>query len=195
MQGDQFGQNPMVRSFNTNKIETPENIPYITIQSKQKKSNRQRAYNDYLNTEKGGFFIYIKYADPDIVEAIQKNNGNWIDLRSADDYDIKQGESLKISLGVAMELPYGYEAHLAPRSSTLSNFGLMMNSIGIIDDTYCGDDDIWTFPAYAIRDTHVSKNDRICQFRIMEVMPLITFIKVDKLGNPNRGGLGSTGIK
>lgn len=138
--------------------------------------------------------IKIRYADKEIqkLEKIQK--GDWIDLRAAEDVVLKQGEYKLISLGIAMELPEGYEAHVAPRSSTFKNFGIICaNSFGIIDNSYCGNDDIWRFPAIALKDTVIHKNDRICQFRIVENQPSFEFIEFDVLGNSNRGGIGSTG--
>lgn len=119
---------------------------------------------------------------------------DWIDLRAAKDVELKQGEFALIPLGVAMELPKGYEAHVVPRSSTFKNFGIIQtNSMGIIDETYCGDDDFWFFPAIAMRDTIIQTNDRICQFRIVEHQPKVNFNEVENLGNKNRGGHGSTG--
>ena len=141
--------------------------------------------------------IKIKYFDKDI-EKLKYIDGksDWIDLRASEDVEFKKGEFKLIPLGVAMELPNGYEAHVVPRSSTFKNFGLIMtNSEGIIDNTYCGDNDMWKFPAIAMRDTIVHKNDRICQFRIMRNQPEIIFKEVDKLEGNNRGGFGSTGKK
>lgn len=137
--------------------------------------------------------IKIKY-----FRGIQKierfNVGDWIDLRAAEDINMKAGEIKLIPLGVAMELPEGYEALVAPRSSTPKKFGIMCaNSIGIIDESYKGDNDEWHFPAYAIRDTTIHKNERICQFRIIQHQPLIQLKEVDHLGNADRGGFGSTG--
>ena len=139
--------------------------------------------------------IKIKYFDKDI-EKLKYIDGksDWIDLRASEDVEIKKGEFKLIPLGVAMELPNGYEAHVVPRSSTFKNFGLIMtNSEGIIDNTYCGDNDMWKFPAIAMRDTIVHKNDRICQFRIMRNQPEIIFKEVEHLEGVDRGGFGSTG--
>lgn len=119
---------------------------------------------------------------------------DWIDLRASEEVTLKAGEFCLIPLGVAMELPEGYEAHVVPRSSTFKNYGIIQtNSCGIIDGTYCGDDDMWRMPVYAVRDTVIHVNDRICQFRIFENQPKITFDEVESLGNKNRGGFGSTG--
>lgn len=121
---------------------------------------------------------------------------DWIDLRSAETIEIKAFEYRLISLGFAMELPEGYEAHVLPRSSTFKNFGIIQtNSMGIIDNSYKGDEDYWFFPALALRDTVIEKGDRICQFRIMEKMNPVTFHFVETLGNKNRQGYGSSGIK
>ena len=119
-----------------------------------------------------------------------------MDLRAARDVELKAGEFALIPLGVAMELPKGYEAHVVPRSSTFKNFGVIQtNHMGVIDETYCGDNDQWFFPAYALRDTVIHVNDRICQFRIMEHQPSFSFEETDCLGNQDRRGHGSTGTK
>lgn len=119
---------------------------------------------------------------------------DWIDLRAAEDVEFHAGEFKLVNLGVSMELPKGYEAHVVPRSSTFKNYGLLQtNSCGIIDQTYCGQNDIWRWPAYATRDTIVHVNDRICQFRIVENQPKICFAEVDQLEGADRGGFGSTG--
>ena len=121
---------------------------------------------------------------------------DWIGLRAAEDVELVAGQFRLIPLGVAMKLPKGYEAHIVPRSSTFKNFGIIQtNHMGIIDETYCGDHDQWYFPAYALRDTRISVNDRICQFRIMEHQPAITFEERDALEGEDRGGLGSTGVR
>lgn len=138
--------------------------------------------------------IKIKYFTNDIdkIEKIEK--GDWIDLRSAEDVELKAGEFKLISLGVAMQLPKGYEAHIVPRSSTFKNFGIIQtNHQAVIDESYCGDNDIWKYPALAMRDTVIHKNDRICQFRIVKKMPKVKFEEVEMLGNKDRGGIGSTG--
>lgn len=138
--------------------------------------------------------IKIKYFDQEI-EQIQKISvGDWIDLRSAESVTILKGEYHLIPLGVGMILPDGYEAHVLPRSSTPKKFGIMCaNSMGVIDNSYSGDGDEWKFPAVAIRDTHIEKGDRICQFRIVKNQPGITFEVVDHLNETDRGGIGSTG--
>ena len=119
---------------------------------------------------------------------------DWIDLHTAEDVDMKAGEFRLIPLGVAIALPEGYEAHIAPRSSTFKHYGLLQtNSVGVVDGSYCGDNDQWYFPAYATRDGHVDKNDRICQFRILRNQPPLHFERVEHLSGPDRGGFGSTG--
>ncbi|MBP1755300.1 MAG: yncF [Firmicutes bacterium] len=139
--------------------------------------------------------IKIKYLS-DQIEKLQyiENKSDWIDLRAAEKFELKAGEFKLIPLGIAMELPKGYEAHIVPRSSTFKNFGILQtNSTGIVDESYCGDNDQWFFPALAMRDTIININDRICQFRIVEHQPRIDFIEVNQLGNQDRGGHGSTG--
>jgi len=139
--------------------------------------------------------ILIKY-HADITPIEQKEGSDWIDLRAAEDVEIFEGEFKLISLGVSMKLPEGYEAHIVPRSSTFKNWGIIQtNHMGVIDESYCGDEDVWKFPAYATRHTVIHKNDRICQFRIMKKQPEITFEITDKLEDVGRGGFGSTGIK
>ena len=159
--------------------------------------------------------IYIKLfegAEPLVI----KEQGDWIDLKTRVDIHMKspfantlsrvrkkdeqsltrnvEFEHMLIPLGVGMILPKGMEAHVLPRSSTFKNYGIIQtNSCGIIDNTYCGDNDQWYWPALAMRDTHISANDRICQFRIMENQPKIHFEEVEHLDGKDRGGFGSTG--
>ena len=135
---------------------------------------------------------HTKFDKP--IQAIE--NGDWIDLKSAVTYEYKKGDFFLIDLGVSMELPKGYEALLAPRSSTFKKYGLIVtNSIGIIDNLYHSDDDVWMLPVYALRDGRVEKNDRVAQFRIIENQPSIEFEVVEHLNNKPRGGFGSTGVK
>lgn len=130
----------------------------------------------------------------DIPDLFVHDDGDWVDLRAARDVEMLAGDYKAIPLGVAMELPRGYEAIVAPRSSTFKNYGIMpANGIGIIDESYKGDDDQWHFLAYATRDTFIHKGDRICQFRIIQHQPGIGFRMVTRLKNKNRGGIGSTG--
>lgn len=140
--------------------------------------------------------IQIKYFTDNIEKlAYIDGKSDWIDLRAAEDITMKAGEFKLIPLGVAMKLPKGYEAHIVPRSSTYKNFGIIQtNHQGVVDETYCGDGDQWFFPAYAMRDTEIFTNDRICQFRIMEHQPVLQFEEVPALLDENRGGIGSTGI-
>lgn len=139
--------------------------------------------------------IKIKYFT-DAIDRLDYIAGksDWIDLRASAEVSLKAGEFRLIPLGIAMQLPEGYEAHIVPRSSTFKNFGIIQtNSMGVVDESYCGDQDQWFFPAYALRDTTIHINDRICQFRIMAHQPPISFIPTEQLQNPNRGGHGSTG--
>jgi dUTP pyrophosphatase len=138
--------------------------------------------------------IKIKY-HTNIEEISTIQNSDWVDLRSAETFELKVGEFKFISLGVSMELPKGYEAHLSPRSSTFKNWGIIQtNGVGVVDESYCGNNDIWKMPVYATRDTVINKNDRICQFRIIHKQPNLKFVKVDDLDNYDRGGFGSTGV-
>lgn len=142
------------------------------------------------------FVIPIKVHDAELPVPEHKSWGDWVDLRAAETVEMKQGEFHIISLGVSMRLPNGYEANVVPRSSTFKNFGVLMaNSFGVIDNNYCGNDDVWGFPAIAMRDTVINKGDRIAQFRIVQRQPKLVFAKVDDLNSKNRGGFGSTGIK
>lgn len=139
--------------------------------------------------------IRIKYFTDKIEKlSFLEGKGDWVDLRAAEDISLKAGEFKMIPLGVAMELPKGYEAYVLPRSSTFKNFGILqVNSCGIVDESYCGDDDQWFYPVVAMRDTEIHVNDRICQFRIMAHQPSFTFSETDHLDHRNRGGFGSTG--
>lgn len=140
--------------------------------------------------------IKVKYKDKTIPKIEKIEKGDWIDLRAAEDVELKKGEFKLIPLGVAMELPQGYEAHVVPRSSTFKNFGIIQtNGKGIIDELYKGDNDFWFFPAYALSDTYIEKGNRICQFRIVEKMPEVKLVEVETLGNEDRKGHGSTGVK
>jgi dUTP pyrophosphatase len=140
--------------------------------------------------------IKIKYFNNQLERIKKTNIGDWIDLRSSIDCTIKAGEFKLIPLGIGMKLPEGYEAHTVPRSSTFKNFGIIQtNHMGVIDESYRGNNDQWFFPAYALRDTEIKMNDRICQFRIEKKMPEIEFVEVEELNNEDRGGHGSSGIK
>lgn len=137
--------------------------------------------------------IPIKY-HADIHPIEKTENGDWIDLRAAKDVVLKAGEFKLISLGVSMKLPDGYEALVIPRSSTFKHWGILQtNHCGLIDNSYCGDNDVWKFPALATRDVVIEKNSRICQFRIQKKMDEVSFTTVDTLGGKDRGGFGSSG--
>lgn len=138
--------------------------------------------------------IKIKYFDKNIDKIKKINEGDWVDLRSAETIYLKKGEFRLIPLGVGMKLPDGYEANIAPRSSTYKNFKVLQtNSFAVIDNSYSGDNDQWLYPVIAMEDTTINKNDRICQFRINKIQPEIEFEEVEHLDETNRGGFGSTG--
>lgn len=145
--------------------------------------------------------IKIKYFKDDVEEIKDIEIGDWIDLRCAIDMTIYPNEFKLIPLNVAMKLPHGYEAHVAPRSSTFKNFGIIQtNSVGVIDESYCGDNDQWFMPAFCLEARHggktiINKGDRICQFRIMKKQPKLRFNKVFGLNAKDRNGFGSTGVK
>lgn len=140
--------------------------------------------------------IKIKYHNKGIEKMTQIPNGDWIDLRAAETVAMKAGEFRLISLGVSMKLPDGYEAHVVPRSSTFKKWGVLQtNSMGVIDNSYCGENDIWRFPALAMRDTFIEEGDRICQFRIAKKMEPVEFVEVEHMDDADRGGFGSTGAK
>lgn len=140
--------------------------------------------------------IKIKYFDKEIDKIEKNNKGDLIDLRATETVEMKKGDFKLIKLGVGMKLPDGYKANMYPRSSTYKNFGIILaNSVGQIDNSYSGDNDEWRFPAIALRDTVIHKNDRICQFEIQKIQPEITFEEVEHLDEESRGGIGSTGTK
>ena len=141
--------------------------------------------------------IKIKYLNDDIIrlEYIDVKS-DWIDLRAAEEVELKAGEFKLIHLGVAMQLPEGYEAHIVPRSSTFKKWGIIQtNHCGIVDNSYCGPNDWWRMPVFALRDTKIEVNDRICQFRIQKNQPTLVFNEVEEMEANNRGGFGSTGTK
>lgn len=138
--------------------------------------------------------IKIKYFDNEIDKIEKFIYGDLIDLRAAETVKMRKGEFRMIPLGIGMKLPDGYKANVYPRSSTYKNFGIILaNSVGQIDNSYSGNEDQWMFPAIALRDTVIHKNDRICQFEIQKIQPDIKFVEVDKLDEQSRGGIGSTG--
>ena len=141
--------------------------------------------------------LKIRYISKEI-EKLRYIDGvsDWIDLRSAENVSLKAGESRLIRLGIAVELPGGYEAHIVPRSSTYKNFGILQtNHFGVVDHSYCDDEDEWKYPVLAMRDTEIHVNDRICQFRIMKNQPKLVFTEVEHLTGASRGGFGTTGVK
>lgn len=140
--------------------------------------------------------ITIKYFDGQIDKVQKIAQGDWIDLRSRINYEGKAGEYKQLPLGVAMKLPEGYEAIVAPRSSSFKKFGFIQtNGIGVIDESYCGNLDEWLLPVYFVHDGEIKKGDRICQFRIQKKMPEVEFKQVHDLNYATRGGLGSTGVR
>ena len=141
--------------------------------------------------------IQIKYHSKEI-EKLRYIDGksDWIDLRAAENVSLKAGDFTLVSFGISIKIPEGYEAHVVPRSSTFKNFGILQaNSYGVIDSSYCGENDIWRMPVYAVRDTKIHVNDRIAQFRIMENQPQIVYEEVERMEGKDRGGFGSTGTK
>ena len=140
--------------------------------------------------------IKIKYHNKNLEKVTAIENGDWIDLRSAETVSMMAGDFKLISLGISMKLPEGYEAHVVPRSSTFKKWGVLQtNSMGVIDNSYCGENDIWCFPALAMRDTVIEEGDRICQFRIVKKMDAVSFKTVEHMEDVDRGGFGSTGVK
>lgn len=139
-------------------------------------------------------YIKIKYHNKNIDKIEMTENGDWIDLRAAETVSLKTGEFKIISLGVSMKLPEGFEAHIVPRSSTFKKWKIIQtNHMGVIDNSYSGDNDIWGMPVVAMEDTVIHENDRICQFRIVRKQPEIRFIELEHLDGKDRGGFGSTG--
>ena len=138
--------------------------------------------------------IKIKYLDDSIKRLTYvESKSDWIDLAAAETVTLKKGEFKLIHLGVAMELPEGYEAHIAPRSSTYKNFKILQtNSVGVVDRSYCGPNYWWKMAVYATEDTTINKGDRIAQFRIIENQPKLNFVESELTGK-DRGGFGSTG--
>ena len=147
-----------------------------------------------LVENKNALEIKIKFHDDELIKPEKISKGDLIDLRAAEDVEMKAGDFKLISLGVSMKLPEGWKAQMYPRSSTFKNFGIIQaNSVGQIDNSYSGTNDIWKFPAIALRDTVIHKNDRICQFEIVPIQPPIRFTEVQVLDDEDRGGIGSTG--
>ena len=138
--------------------------------------------------------IKVKYFSKEIKPLEMTKKGNWVDLRSAVDVELKAGEFQFIPLGVGMILPDGYEALVAPRGSSYPSYKIIItNSPGVIDDCFRGNGDQWHCAAYALKDTHIHVNERICQFRIIEKQPWLEFEETEELEAEDRGGFGSTG--
>ena len=142
-----------------------------------------------------GKVITVQYLNDSVKRLSIEKKGDWIDMYAAETVELKQGEHKLIHLGVAMKLPEGYEAHIVPRSSTFKKWGIIQaNHVGIIDNSYSGPEDWWRMSVIAMRDTVINKDDKICQFRIVERQPRIHFVE-GKMTDPSRGGFGSTGSK
>jgi len=142
--------------------------------------------------------IKIQYLNDEVKRLSKIEKGDWIDLYTAEDYDLFEGKLQLLHLGVAMKLPEGYEAHIVPRSSTFKNFQIIQsNHQGVVDNSYCGPNDWWYFPAISMKtgQNHIPKGSKICQFRIMKKQPDLVFDEVEKLDGNDRGGFGSTGTK
>ena len=138
--------------------------------------------------------IIVKYHVKDLKPIEKIEQGDWIDLRASKDYELKKGEFALIELGVSIKIPDYCEAHLAPRSSTYKNFKVIQtNGVGVIDSSYCGEEDIWKMPVIAMEKTKILKNERVCQFRLMEKMPPVRIVEVENMSGESRGGFGITG--
>ena len=150
--------------------------------------------NKEFKNENNSLSIEVMYHNPDLIPINFQENGDWIDLRAAEEYHLYPNKFYLINLGISVKLPEGYEAHIVPRSSTFKTWGLIQtNGIGIIDNSYCGENDIWMMPVITTKITTINVNDRICQFRIVKKMPKIEINTVDHLSDKSRGGFGSTG--
>lgn len=145
-----------------------------------------------------GLLLRIKYHDPEMPALTYvggKNRSDWVDLYTAENVSLYAGQYALLSLGVSIQLPDGYEAIMAPRSSTFKRYGILQaNSVGVIDESFCGDNDIWRMPVYATREVMIPKWSRVCQFRLIRHQPGLLFEEVETLGNTDRGGFGSTGV-
>lgn len=140
--------------------------------------------------------VDVIYHNPNMPKLEKIDKGDWIDLRASVGGSFKRGDFALIDLGVSMRLPDGYEAHIAPRSSTFKNWGIIQtNSIGVVDNSYSGTNDVWKMPCFFTRDTVIEPNDRICQFRIVKKMEPVFFTEVTELNSTDRGGFGSSGRK
>ena len=142
------------------------------------------------------YMIHAKYFSDKINKIEKIEQGDWIDLRAAETITLAKGDFALVPLGVGMKLPANFEAHLAPRSSTFKKYKVIQtNGIGVIDNSYSGENDQWMMPVLAIEDTVIPENERICQFRIVERQPNVSIVEVDHLDDQSRGGFGSTGSK
>ena len=140
--------------------------------------------------------IDIVYHNPNMPKLEKVDNGDWIDLRASVGGAFKKGDFALIDLGVSMRLPEGYEAHIAPRSSTFKHWGIIQcNSVGVVDNSFSGTNDVWKMPCFFTRDTVIEPNDRICQFRIIKKMEPVSFTEMTELNSTDRGGFGSSGKK
>lgn len=174
--------------------------------------------NQYLGLEKEStnMEMKVKYFEGQDKKLQFIDKGDWIDVFANEDVFIPVNSMGLVPLGFALELPEGYEAILAPRSSTYRNWGVIQtNSIGVIDESYRGNEDEWLIPLYCLTaieqlsidagfkypliltGAYVRKGDKIAQFRIQEKMPRkqISIVEVDELEGDDRGGFGSTGTK
>lgn len=151
--------------------------------------------NKNINKIDNKINIDVMYHNPDLIPINLLEKGDWIDLRAAKEYKLFSGEFYLIDLGISIKLPEGYEAHIVPRSSSFKNWGIIQtNGIGIIDNSYCGENDVWMMPVLATKGADIHVNDRVCQFRIVKKMPNnISINTVEHLDTQNRGGFGSTG--
>ena len=139
--------------------------------------------------------VKVKYFNQNIDKLEKIAEGDLIDLRAAETVDIKAGEAKKVRLGVGMKLPEGYHAEVYPRSSLFKNFHVLLtNSVGVIDNCYCGDNDEWCAMLYATENTSIWENSKILQFRIVKNMESLEFEEVEHLDSKSRGGYGTTGV-
>lgn len=138
--------------------------------------------------------LKVKYHYDNLTRIEKFDQGDWMDLRNAEEVVMKKGDFMYIPLGISVEMPVGYEAHIVPRSSTYKRYGIIQaNHMGVVDNDYNGDEDRWYMPAIAMRDTTIPVDNRICQFRLIRNQEPLTLVEVETLGNYARGGLGSTG--
>lgn len=154
------------------------------------------------------------------------NDGDWIDLKAAQDMEIRAAQAgvqyqegnekyrdvhvpvTYIPLGVAIQLPDGMEAIIGSRSSGPDRLKICIPSgIGIVDNSYSGNNDQWHYVAAPMSNANIRKGDRICQFRVQLSQKAtvwqkikwlfssgIELVEVENLSDTDRGGLGSTGV-